>query len=109
MINPADLNDPAKARAFLRKTIDDLTAEIGELRTSAQENMRRFIELNGDDHDAVLKFTRRVQHRLASYVAPMEAHRDDLIKIIEQADAIRAAAPIVVDECHTANGDERPQ
>lgn len=84
IIDPADLNDPAKAEAFLRETIDDLTAQIKRLNDDAERQLCEYINRHGEDAEAVLKYTRVIERRQQLQVEPLRAHREALNKIIER-------------------------
>lgn len=89
MIDPADLNDPAKANAFLRETIEELTADIAQMKIDIAEQIRSFSERHADDPDAVSKFAHRMQKRCELQTGYMRQRRDELVRVIACVDACR--------------------
>lgn len=91
MIDPADLNDPAKAEAFVREAIDDLAANIARLEAEADEQVRDYTSRHGDDFIAVSEYRRTVQLRLHLQTEPLRIHRENLVRTIARVEACRKA------------------
>lgn len=91
-IHPADLNDPTKAEAFIRETINDLSADIARIGTEAAEQLRQLRERHGDDHDEVKRCLRIVEQRNLTHVEPLKARRDELMKLIAHVETCKEAA-----------------
>lgn len=98
-IDPADLSDPVKAEAFLRETLDGLNYDLYKLKIGTDEEIRILRERHRGD-DALPTYIGRACERMRLRSEPLERHRDQLIDILVQVDAIRARMPIVVDERH---------
>lgn len=95
MMNPSDLNDPAKAEAFVREAIDDLAAQIARLETAAYEKIQKYRERMPDHPEALAKLTHSVQEELHWQTEPLRKHRDALVQAIVRVEATRLR-PIIV-------------
>jgi hypothetical protein len=91
-ISPADFDDPAKAEAFLRETIDDLGTDIARIEVEGAERLHELRERHGNDDDEVKRYLRIVERRNLTYVEPLKARRDELVKLIAIVEACREAA-----------------
>lgn len=100
MMDPTDLNDPAKAEAFLRETIAGLTEDIAKIEAGTAQEIREFEDRYGDDPDAVRKYTLRARHRCVRQLDVLHQHREQLIKVIAQAEIMKLPPPIIMDEGH---------
>lgn len=93
MIDPTDLDDPAKAEAFVRECLDDLNVLIARLEAEAEKEIQRCrerLERLPDNPSALLRLTRLVQDGLHWRTEPLKQRRDELVKLVAQADALRA-------------------
>jgi hypothetical protein len=88
-MDPAELDDPAKAEAFLRESLEGLIAQIATMEADAEKRIREFSESHADDPEAISKHTRFVHDQLQHMTEPMKEHRDYLIEVVATADKLR--------------------
>jgi hypothetical protein len=86
----AELNDPAKAEAYVREAVDNLAADIARLEAQTEKEIRAFSERRADDPEAVQRYTRKVREILRRQTEPMRQHREVMIGLIENIDTLRA-------------------
>ena len=103
MIDPADLDDPAKAEAFLRETIAGLDADISEIQTETAREIQTLSERYRDDPEAFEKFSRRASRRGEVRLNDLLQHRERLIGTVAKADALRK---IVDSRCRVVAASE---
>ena len=97
MMDPADLNDPAKAEAFLRETIAGLRNDIAKTEIDIAEEIRRFSEDNADDPEAVLKYTRGMQEVCKMRLGFLRKDLERLTKLMASLYALVQPSPIILD------------
>lgn len=87
-MNPADLNDPATAEAFVRETIDMLAGQIAEIESDAEKKIQGYRERFADHPSLLLELTLSVQEEKRLRTEPMKQHRNRLLEVIERVEAI---------------------
>lgn len=89
MMDPTELNDPAKAEAFVREAIDDLAEHIAELEAHAEKKIQGYREEFPDNPTLLLELSLSVQEELHERTEPLKLRREGLVEIIERAETIR--------------------
>jgi hypothetical protein len=89
MMDITELNDPAKAEAFLRETIDGLAETIARMEAFAEKKIQGYRESTPDHPELLLRLTRSVQEGLHAQTEPLRQYREGLVEILERAETIR--------------------
>jgi len=90
IMDPAELDDPAKADLFLRESLDGLIAQIATMQADAEKRIREFSESHVGDPEAISKHTRFVHDQLHRMTEPMKKHRDYLMEVVAAADKMKS-------------------
>jgi hypothetical protein len=91
MMDPTELNDPAKAEAFVRESIADLADHIARLEAFAEKKIQEYRARVPNDPSVLLKITRSIQEELHARTEPLRQHRERLVEIVNRVDEIKCA------------------
>ncbi|CAA2140511.1 hypothetical protein [Hyphomicrobium sp. ghe19] len=94
-MDAADLNDPAKAEAFVRESIADLAEQIARWEAYAHEKIQEYRERIPHHPETLAKLTRSVMDELREQIEPLRQHREALIETIVRVEATRLKTIIV--------------
>lgn len=84
-----ELNDPTKAEAYLRETIDGLTETIARFEANAEKTIQRYRENTPGHPEFLAEVTRSVQEGLRASTEPLREYREKLVEIVKEAEAER--------------------
>ncbi|WP_045834490.1 hypothetical protein [Hyphomicrobium sp. 99] len=88
-MDPADLNDPATAEAFVRESIADLTETIAKFEAAAEQKIQGYRKRFPANSSLLLDLYHSVREELRETTADMRMRRNLLLGIIERVESTR--------------------
>jgi hypothetical protein len=88
IINPADLDAPAKADAFLRECLDGMDRHTAEMEARAQQEIQKYRDRHPENPEAQRRYERKVMDDLRATLAPHKKNREELAETIALMDRL---------------------
>jgi hypothetical protein len=80
--NPAELNAPANAEAFLRECLDGMDRHSAEMEARAQQEIQRYRERHQENPEAQRRYEHKIMDDLHAMLAPHKKNRKELAETI---------------------------
>lgn len=86
--DPAELNDPAKANAFLRECLDADDGHIAELEAHARQEIQKYRERHPENPEAQRRYESKVMDDLSIVLEPIRERGNRLAEMIALGDRL---------------------